>query len=238
MSRILVLRSGSEGVPGGEAGDVDVLVTHDIRARDEGIAEARRFEARDAILVVSSGTTLRVLAEVGEASLVGRPFRRVLAAGDETARALRAAAAEPEVPKTPGAAGILELLGEPLTEERILWPRAADADEEPLQTLRARGAAVSAPAVYEKKPRDVTGEPAFESFLRGAHSAVAVGSVAGLDVFLAALAAQGVTLSPWLRWGVLGPESASALRRRGLPPPVVPERPRMAELVERLRLSG
>src|SRR5206468_1556909 len=118
---------------------------------------------------------------------------------DETARALRASAAEPETPRVPGAAGILELLGESLSRERILWPRAADAEEAPLETLRARGAALSAPVVYEKRPRDVTQDPVFEAFLRGGHASVAVGSIAALDVFLAALAAQGVTLSPWLK---------------------------------------
>src|SRR5262249_2671986 len=142
MNRVLILRSGSEGAPGGDDADVDVLVTHDLVERSEGIDEARRFDPHDAILVVSSGPTLRMLAEAGEAQLVGRPFCRVLAAGEETAKALATAGAQPEVPKTPGAAGILELLSENLADHRILWPRASDADEGPLQTLRARGAAV------------------------------------------------------------------------------------------------
>lgn len=209
---------------------VDVVVSHEIVACETGLREVEAFDPKDATLVVSSRTAVRVLVEGGAGAVLRGPFEEVLAAGEETARALHeAGVTSVAVPGRPGAAGILERLPERLEGRRVFWPRGADADASPLADLGRRGARVSAPVVYEKRPAQLP--PAIvERLARGGYEAVALGSLSALDVLLAQLPSM-----PPLRWGVLGPETARALVKRGFPEPLVPERPRVADLVELLR---
>jgi uroporphyrinogen-III synthase len=186
-----------------------------------------------------------------------REFREVVAVGEETAQAVRRAqllsgdstsdrtVAPPPVvvPPLPGAAGVLHLLRKSpggLPGSRILWPRGSDAGFGPIEELRALGAQVTAPVVYEKKARLLSSFSSSErtltsGFLSGAFGAVAVGSVAALDVFLAALGNPAPGSLPPVRWGVLGSETARVFAARGLPPPAVPARARFANLIELLR---
>jgi uroporphyrinogen-III synthase len=147
-----------------------------------------------------------------------------------------AAAPPVVVPDIPGAAGILHFLSKiPLHGARILWPRGSDAADEPLEQLRTLGALVTAPVVYEKRPRILApGDPALLAFLDGEVPAVAVGSLAALDVLLGAVRASGRPLPPVI-WGVLGPETARAFGARGLAAPLVPKRPRLGDLIDLLR---
>jgi uroporphyrinogen-III synthase len=138
------------------------------------------------------------------------------------------------VPAIPGAAGILAELPVSLDGARILWPRASDADTAPLAELVRRGAQVAAPVVYEKRPRRPEPE-ILARLLSGKFDAIAVSSLAALDALVVAL--EGVPLPPVI-WGAIGPESARQLIARGLPRPVVPLNPTIAELVEALRESG
>lgn len=229
MSRILLLRSGSE--PVGDVGtDVDVVRSHEIVPSAQGLAEVEAFAPAGATLVISSRTAVKVLVDRGSVLALRGPFREILAAGEETASALREAGASSlRVPTRPGAAGILLALPGSLAHRRILWPRGSDADAAPLEELARRGALVCAPVVYEKRAMRLP--PAVvERLCSGGYTAIALGSLAALEVLLA-----HVPSPPPLRWGVLGPETARALVNRGLPEPLVPEKPRIADLVELLR---
>jgi uroporphyrinogen-III synthase len=243
--KILVLRSGGEAEAETESGgDVVVLRTHEIGAKKEGIEEAVAFRADGATLVVSSRLTVRVFLEGKKGDFFRRDFAQAVVAGQETAEAMKAAAAgaatEILVADPPGSPGILSLLRKQrLQGSRILWPRGSDASDEPLRVLRGAGAEVSAPIVYEKVPRSPSSFSSLEvsclrSFLSGDFFAVAVGSLSALDVLLGLAAARGEPV-PQVRWGVLGPETARAFESRGLPRPIVPSRPRLADLIDLLR---
>ena len=138
------------------------------------------------------------------------------------------------VPEVPGAAGVIHFLRKLslAVGMRILWPRGSDAATEPLDELRALGAFVRAPVVYVKRalaPSELDAG-VLADFRAGRFSAVAVGSMAGLDALLAA-----APVPPHVRWGVLGPETARGFAARNLPAPVVPPRARFSDLLELLR---
>ena len=251
--RILLLRSSAAGSEDATPADVTVLHTHAVAPHPEGIAEAHAFDARGATLVVSSKETIRLLLP-----LLRAPFERMIAVGEGTGDLLRkvnaggadagrgAGAATyrgaPEtqivVPEVPGAAGVIDLLrkSSAAAGTRILWPHGSDAAPEPFEEALALGFRLSAPVVYQKKalsPSELN-PSILADFRAGRFAAVAVGSTAGLDAFLAALDVPAASLTP-LRWGVLGPETAKAVTARGLPPPFIPAHTRLSELLDLLR---
>ena len=249
MARILLLRSGAsedggESLPPG----VEVLATHAVACRPEGVGEAVAAargidggeEAPAWTLVVTSQSTVRCVSGEGESAFFGRSWGAVLAAGRATARALEeAGASRVEVPDVPGAAGIVPALLSRATTGaslRVLWPRGSDADAAPLAPVRERASLFLAPVVYEKRPvpppRDL-----LDRLACGAWDSVAVSSLAALDVLLAALAEASIP-PPNVRWGTVGPATARAFAARGLPEPVVPSRPRLSDLLARLTETG
>lgn len=262
MTRVLVLRSGGADLAAGLAADPDVtlLTTHEILPVEGGIAEAFAFDARGARLVVSSRVTVEILSGVkrvpgpgpsasggagAKANSTGffeGEFIEVISVGEETARELRRAGVQNVVvPGVPGAAGVLRFLRERIASGlHILWPRGSDADLAPVEELRALGASVVAPVVYEKRPRSLAALSREEGsvlsdFRRGGFGAVAAGSMAALEAFLSWLGNPAPAALPPVRWGVLGPETARAVSARGLPSPAVPARTRFADLIDLLR---
>ncbi|MEO6325690.1 MAG: uroporphyrinogen-III synthase [Thermoanaerobaculia bacterium] len=240
MARILVLRSGGDHDSEAIADDqTDVLRTHHIVARFEGVDVVRSFEPTpDSILVISSPSTVRLLRSVGEDALFTLGFELLIAAGESTAAMMVGAGAPEErviVPTKPGAPGILESLPMDLSGKSVLWPRGADADGAPLHELRRRGAQVLAPLVYEKRRTAIENSAALDWYVEGLYAAVVVSSVAALDAFNDALRASGRPEAPPVRWGVLGPETAKALVARGLPEPLVASSPRFTDLIQQLR---
>ncbi len=241
MHRILVLRSGGTDLPAEAAAhDVTLLTTHEIVPVKGGIAEALAFDAHGARLVVSSRVTVKILGT----GFLEREFTEVIAVGEETARELqRIGVQDVVIPSTPGASGVLHLLGESLGDLsglRILWPRGSDADLAPVEELRGLGASVVVPVVYEKRPRSLAALSREEGsvlsdFRSGGFGAVAVGSMATLEAFLSWLGNPAPAALPPVRWGVLGPETARAVAARGLPSPAVPARARFADLIDLLR---
>jgi uroporphyrinogen-III synthase len=253
--RILLLRSGAAGSEDAFSGDVTVLYTHTVVPRPEGVAEALAFEARGATLVISSKETINYLLPLFRA-----PFAEMLAVGEGTGDFLRrvvrgeagrarqratedgatsARAPTPvRVPESPGAAGVLDHLRKSSTAlpARLLWPHGSDAAPEPLEQIRALGIRLVAPVVYEKRPLTSSelNPSILADFRAGRFAAVAVGSMAGLDVLLAALDVPAASLPP-VRWGVLGPETAKAVTARGLPPSLIPAHARLSDLLELLR---
>jgi uroporphyrinogen-III synthase len=248
--RILLLRSGAVGSEDAQPMDVTVLHTHRIDPRPEGVAEALAFEAEGGTLVVSSKETIRFLLPLFRA-----PFARMLAVGEGTGEFLRrvitggsgarstgaasnGGSSPIVVPEIPGAAGVvLFFKGSPSCEgTRILWPHGSDAAPDAFGEIRSLGAELVAPVVYEKHPFafDELNPSILSDFCAGRFSAVAVGSIAGLDVLLAAVRARGVAI-PNVRWGALGAASAAAVTARGLSDPLVPEHARLADLLELLR---
>jgi uroporphyrinogen-III synthase len=248
--RILLLRSGSAGLEEAPpAPDVTVLHTHTVEARPEGVAEALAFDSVGATLVVSSKETIRVLLP-----LFPLRFSRVIAVGEGTGDLLRKAntgeggagrlggpstcrgAGETQivVPATPGAAGVIRFLrgSSAGAGMRILWPHGSDAAVEPFEEIRSLGFSLSSPVVYVKRalsPSELDAS-VVAGFAAGRFGSVAVGSTAGLNVLLSA-----VPSPPFVKWGVLGPETAKALVARKLPAPVVPPRARLSDLLDLLR---
>ncbi len=251
--RILLLRSGSAGSEDAQASDVTVLYTHTVVPRPEGIAEALAFDARGATLVISSKEAVNYLLPLFRA-----PFAQMLAVGKGTGELLRrvntggplggtsgeastysgASDTQIVVPEIPGAAGVIHFLRNSSVPSlmRILWPHGSDAAPEPLEQVRALGIRLVAPVVYEKRPLSSAelNPSILSDFRAGRFGAVAVGSTAGLDVLLAALALKPAPLSK-VRWGALGPETAKAVTARGLPTPGIPAHARVAELLDLLR---
>ena len=249
--RILLLRSGSAGPEdAAPAPDVTVLHTHAVEPRPEGVAKALAFDPAGAALVVSSKETVRVLPP-----LFPLRFSRVVAVGEGTGDLLRrvntaeggagrlgsastysgADAPQLVVPEVPGAAGVVHFLrkssSSPL-QVRILWPHGSDASPEPFNEIRSLGFSLSSPVVYVKRalsPAELDASVVVD-FAAGRFASVAVGSTAGLHVLLSA-----VPSPPFVKWGVLGPETAKALVARKLPAPVVPPRARLSDLLDLLR---
>jgi uroporphyrinogen-III synthase len=239
--RILLLRSGSaEPEDAAFPPDVTVLHTHALEPCPDGVAEALAFEAAGAALVVSSKETVKVLLP-----LFPLRFSLVVAVGEGTGDLLRkvkrgegggAGEAQLVVPAVPGAAGVLDLLRNSSSSTafpmRILWPHGSDAASSPFEEIRTLGFSLSCPVVYSKRPLPPPSlDPAVVAdFAAGRFGSVAVGSTAGLDVLLSAVPAP-----PYVRWGVLGPETAKALAARNLPAPVVAPRAKLSDLLDLLR---
>lgn len=243
MSRLLLLRSGGTEEGGAPlAPGIDLLVTHEVATRPDGVSEALGFalgaDPERTILVVTSRSTVRALSPAWEEpGLFRRPWRALLAAGGETARELRERGApDVTVPPEPGAGGLvpslLALLSGDPAPLRVLWPRGSDADPAPFAPVRERAGAFSDPVVYEKRPVPPPRE-LLERLAGGEWDAVAVSSLAALDVLLAGLAAVRLPV-PNVRWGAVGPATARAFAARGLPEPVVPAQPRLADLIATL----
>lgn len=230
MRRVLLLRPGGEPVPG-----ADLLITHQIVPAPFGIAATRTFDPEGAILVVSSCATVDVLADAKAAEPL-RSFRLVLTAGAGTTNALEKVGVGACVtPVPPGAVGILAELARRQESGRLLWPRGSDADDAPVEELLARGFDVTAPVVYTKKPLPALDADLLAAFRTGTYDALAIGSLAALDVFLDALGADGPADLPPLRFGVVGPETARLLVARGFPEPAVPRRPLLTDLIALLK---
>lgn len=235
MSRLLLLRAVPPDEEGALPPDVDLLVTHEAVPLGAGVAEALAAEASGSCLAVTSRTTVRVLVESGAAGLLARAFDELLAAGSGTARAmLKAGAAAVTVPEAPGAAGIVAALERRLPSLRLLWPHGADADPAPFVSLGERGARLLAPVVYDKRPRPAVPAEVLERLASGETAAVAVASLAALDVLLGAFRSAALPVPP-VRWGVLGPATSRGLAARGLGQPAVPSRPSLDDLIELLR---
>jgi uroporphyrinogen-III synthase len=230
MRRVLLLRPVGDPVPGS-----DLLVTHRIVPAPFGIAAARGYDPSGAILVVSSRVTVDVLLAGGAAGSLPS-FRLVLTAGAGTALALaEAGVGDPVSPAPPGAVGILAELARRGEGGRLLWPRGSDADDAPVVELAARGFDVTAPVVYLKEALRALDPGPLAAFRAGEYDALAVGSLAALDVFLDALGAVGPADLPPVRFGVVGPETARLLVARGFPEPVVPRRPLLTDLIALLK---
>jgi len=231
MRRVLLLRPGGEPVPG-----ADLLVTHRIVPAPFGIAATRTFDPAGAILVVSSRATVDVLAAAGAVAAFPS-FRLVLTAGAGTAAALDGVGVGSCVaPVPPGAVGILAELARRGETGRILWPRGSDADDAAVDELRSRGFDVTTPVVYLKEPVPALDEEILRAFRAGEYDALAIGSLAALDVFLDALGVDGPADLPPVRFGVVGPETARLLVKRGFPEPVVPKRPLLTDLIALIAL--
>jgi uroporphyrinogen-III synthase len=230
MRRVLLLRPSGEPVPG-----ADLLVTHRIVPAPFGIAATRRFDPAGAILVVSSRATVDVLAAAGAAASLPS-FRLAVTAGAGTATALEGVGVGTCVtPSPPGAVGILAELARLGESGRLLWPRGSDADDAPVDELLTRGFDVTAPVVYLKEPLPALDESLLRAFRAGEFGALAIGSLAALDVFLEALGADGPADLPPVRFGVVGPETARLLVTRGFPAPSVPRRPLLTDLIALLK---
>ena len=94
---------------------------------------------------------------------------------------------------------------------------------------------MTAPVVYVKEPLAALDAGVLAAFREGEYDALAIGSLAALDVFLDALGADGPADLPPVRFGVVGPETARLLVERGFPEPVVPERPLLSDLIALLK---
>lgn len=177
---------------------------------------AARFAEGADWLVVTSGTTVRVLGEQGFdlASLLAGGIR-VAAVGPATASALAAAGLVADLVADPGGGAALASLFPP-GPGRVLQPGAEQSSPEPAAGLKAKGWSVRRVPVYRtvaapQPPEVVTEWPRFDVFV------VTAGSVAR-----AAVASGGL---PGPKVVAIGEAAASAARAAGLDVVGIADRP-------------
>jgi uroporphyrinogen III methyltransferase/synthase len=209
------------------------------RAAASDSVELPPADALDAV-VLTSANAARHLAELVAArgGDVARWPARVLCVGAATAAAARRSGfAAPEVPATRADAhSLLAALGDvlPPAGRRFLLPRGSLARADLADGLRAAGAHVDAPVVYETVPAEVDAAALRAALVAGEIDALSFASPSAADRFADCLddAARAAVRRAVV--AAIGDTTGEALRRRGLLPQVVPERAGARALVEAL----
>ena len=201
---------------------------------DAALAQLARYEA----LLFTSANAVRFLAE--RAAALGVPLSgpRIFCVGPATAE--RAREAGLWVDLVPAgrydAEGLLEALRRvvPLAGRRFLLPRAEGAREVLPEGLRAAGAEVDAVAVYRTEAAPFDAAALRARLAAGEIEALSFTSPSTVRHFLAALDGPARAAAARCAVVAIGAVTAEALRREGLAPSVVAERPGAEALVEAL----
>ena len=181
-------------------------------------------------------TSARAVAAVREAG--GLRGRDCLAVGPATASAVREAGGAVLVEgKGPGAAGLLAALdrsGHAVQGKRVLLPVSDRARPDLAEGLSARGAAVESVKAYAVRP---VGDPAHrvEVLRKSGPAAVVVASPSAAE---ALAAGAGRTAGDLPRLLALGPTTADAMDRLGLPVGGVAAEPTALGIVSAMKESG
>ena len=232
MRRVLLLRPGGEPVPG-----ADLLVTHRIVPAPFGIAATRTLRPRrrdPRRLLARDGRRPGRGGRVRAAPVVPpRPDGRRRDGDGARGGGCRRPASPPSLPgpsassrssraaaRAAGSSG--RAAPTPTTPRSTSSSAAASTSRHPSSTSRSRS---------RRSTRSV-----LRAFRAGEYDALAIGSLAALDVFLDALGADGPADLPPVRFGVVGPETARLLVARGFPAPAVPRRPLLTDLIALLAL--
>ncbi|MBN1442408.1 MAG: uroporphyrinogen-III synthase [Planctomycetes bacterium] len=194
-------------------------------------------------LVFTSRNAVRFFLLLGEREAIPLAFwraRRVAAVGRGTGEELAAAGLPPD--RVPGTQTGVDLAAELIEKEGVgpgsvlLVPRSAIAAPEAVDLLRAAGAGVHAPAIYQTLPQSPEmAEPLFALLDAGEPvDAVTFASPSALDGFLSMTGDRGRDLlrSPRTRIVAIGPTTAGAIREAGLEVAAEARQPGMDELAE------
>ena len=163
---------------------------------------------------------------------------RIVCVGQATAReAVEAGLALHLVPAA--AAGAEELLAElvkhmPPAGRRFLLPRSEIARPALPEGLRAAGARVDEVVAYRNERPEVDARELCGQLAAGAFDALTFSSPSAVRHFLELLDAPARAAISRATVAVIGATTAEALRREGIEPDVVPERPGGRALVEAL----
>ncbi len=198
-----------------------------------------RLDAYDALLFTSANA-VRWFAE--RAAQRGRDLARVAATvicvGPKTAEAtLRAGLPVHRIPEGRyDAEGMLAEIEKHFAPRgrRFLLPRAAEARETLPDGLRAAGAALDAVTVYRTAPPELDPAPLRARLAAGEFGALTFTSPSTVRHFAALLDDAARAAAGRCLIAAIGPVTAEALRREGLPPQVTPERASASALVAAL----
>jgi uroporphyrinogen III methyltransferase/synthase len=193
------------------------------------------FAAADAV-VFTSANAVRHFAE--RCTPTGRERALVFCVGAATADAARRAGfAAPLVPTARADAASLAAAIEtvlPPAGRRFLVPHGSLAREALIERLRAGGAAVEAPVVYETVPAVFDAEALRAALVAGDLDALTFASPSAAKQFAAALDEPARAAARRMPVAAIGDTTAAALRALDLAPQVVAARAGAHELVEAL----
>jgi uroporphyrinogen III methyltransferase/synthase len=197
----------------------------------DALSRAADFDA----LVFASANAVRACAALaGERGLaLGAPPPRVVCVGRATARAAFDGGWSVHwVGAGQGAAALLEELREsfPPAGRRFLLPRSAIGRDELARGLRAAGAQVEEVEAYRNLPAAVDAARLSREVAEGRLPVVTLTSTSAALRLLELLDAEARAALPRCIVAAIGPTTAAALRERGVPVAVVPERPGGREL--------
>jgi uroporphyrinogen III methyltransferase/synthase len=203
------------------------------------------IETYDA-MVITSANAIRFLAGRAEARGVSLDVAglQVLCVGPHTAEATReAGVAVHRVPRSRyDAHGLLDEIANHLPPEgrRFLFPRAQEAREVLPEGLSALGAQVDAVTVYRTLPPEVDAAELRTLLTEEGLDALTFTSPSTVENFVALLDAESREAAGRCIVAAIGPVTAEALRRLGLPPDVVAEHASVPDLVAALaaQVSG
>jgi uroporphyrinogen III methyltransferase/synthase len=215
---------------------IQIVPPDDFSALDAALDRLDRYD----VLLFTSANAVRCFAARAEQR--GRPLAgiaaRVVCVGPSTAQAtLQAGLPVHTLPAERfDAEGMLEaiLTHLPPAGRRFLLPRAEAASDTLPEGLRAAGAEVDAVTVYRNVP-PLADAPGLRARLcAGELDALTFTSPSTVRHFLALLDAESRQAAGRCVVAAIGPVTAKALRKEGLPPDVVPERAGAPELVAAL----
>lgn len=225
-----VLRPMIELVPSADA---------DVQAKIDSALEAlSSYEG----LVFTSSNAVRFFARALEERGLGESRRlasiRTFCVGDQTA----AAALEVGLPVHLVASGrsdsealLAQLLqGLPGKDERILIPRSRIGRTVIADGLRAAGASVDSIPFYENRRPEIDVEDLHGMLLRGELFALTFTSPSTVDHFFECLDDESREAAARCMIAAIGRTTARRLEHFGLRPRVVPDRPSVSEMVDRL----
>ena len=245
--RVLVTRARQQAGPTCEAlealgAEVVCLPTIQFAAPvdDEPLRRAAgRLEEYDWLIVTSANAVEPLWTSVRAAGRDARAFAnlRICAIGPGTAQALSGMGLCADlIPEDHRAEGVLAALAEePLAAKRVLIPRAAVAREVLPETLRARGAEVDVVPAY----RTVLPEPeqtaeGLDAVRRGEVDVLTFTSASTVDHFAELVGADLAASVAGRTIVAIGPVTAAACARHGLPVHVVPETFTLSTMIDAL----
>lgn len=197
-----------------------------------------RLAAFRHLLLTSATAVDRFFAQLQGRSLRLPAALEITTVGPKTALALeRWGAQAHHVAEDFRAEGVLALFARrSLTGEEILFPRAQEAREILVEELSARGARLTVVPVYRTAPVAEAGEALRTALGQRRIDAVTLTSASAARQ-LARLLGEGEApdLLREVLVACLGPVTAEAARRAGLPPTLVPARSTIEDLVEAIR---
>jgi uroporphyrinogen III methyltransferase/synthase len=188
-------------------------------------AALERIATYDAVVFTSSNAVRFLAARARQLGVDPAAAERTAfcvgpATGDA---ALAAGFAAQALPARRGdAASLLELLRRLSPGgQRFLLPRSALASDALPEGLRAEGAQVDAPIAYRTLPAEVDAPALREELLAGTFSALTFASPSAVRHFVALLDPPALAAARRSAVAAIGPVTAQALARAGLPPDVI-----------------